>query len=177
MISYYRFFLVICCLAVYGLQVNAQTFERVEIGESGCSAEFPATPTLNFKTDENNNRIWSGAVRLEGTRYGILCMEFAEPKLDLTRSGLSSWLLDYLEGLKERFGIVATAGTTTDLELDSNPLATGISESWTTEDLTAWRIRAWIDPYHMAFLYGYGESGLPDLQILLVYLDSFRFPE
>jgi hypothetical protein len=49
------------------------------------------------------------------------------------------------------------------------------AESWTTEDLTAWRIRAWIDPYYMAFLYGYIESGLPDLRILLVYLDSFEF--
>jgi hypothetical protein len=156
----------------------SQSWVNEEIDDSGCSAYFPSIPEWELSYAEDSSLVWLGEVSEGDIFYGVICIEFSEPfEYDASKDELISVAENYLDYLRGEFKIVSHTGYVTGYKMESNGVATGISDNWTDDEGDPWAIKTWIDPFNMAVLYIYSSPDIPFTDNEDFYFNSFRFPD
>jgi hypothetical protein len=156
----------------------SQSWVNEEIDDSGCSAYFPYTPEWELSYAEDSSLVWVGEVSEGDIYYGVICVEFSEYfGFDASREELISVAENYLDYLRTEFKIVSHTGYITGYTMESNPDATGITDTWIDNEGDPWAVKTWVDPFNMAVMYIYSSPDIPFTDNEDFFFNSFRFPD
>jgi hypothetical protein len=155
----------------------AQYWTREYIGESKCSAYFPATPEFDLTFSEDSSKVWTGEVSNGDIFYGVICVEFSENLSEHTDEEKLMVAEGYLDFLRGEFSIEMHTGYLKGSSLLTDENALGITDYWEDSELDPWNIQVWMDAYILVVMYMYGDAYSYSTETKDFYFDSFRFPE
>ncbi len=158
--------------------VNAQVrFTKYPIGDSGCSAYFPAQPTIDVTYSEDSSVVYTTDITADSLSLGLICVKLSAGSVGTDRASNVALLKSYLDYLKGVFGIVGAVGYGEGHTLDSHPAADGVIDYWTDGSGFEWKIKGWVDNNFITVMYIHTGESYPPLSIIDIYLDGFRFPD
>jgi hypothetical protein len=172
-------FLIILVIFIFlpALSIS-QSWDRYDISYSGCSAAFPYEPEWEISYSPDSSLLWIGETYENEIYYGIICVEFAEPfDYDANEDDLISVAENYLDYLQKEFNVVSHTGYETGYWMESDEVATGVSDSWVDAEGDPWIVMTWIDPFNMAVLYIYANPDISLEEYKDYFFNSLRFPE
>ena len=172
---FFYFFLIFLFTNSFGQKVPR--FSKIAISNSGCFAYFPGTPTnFNASFSEDSSIVYTGSFDFDGYTFGIVSVKFAR-KTGANNEELENLLIAYMDYLKTFFDISSTAGYGKGHTLESNPDAIGILDYWEDKSGNQLNVKAWVDHYYLGFMYLLGKTEYPNINIVQLFQNGFRFPE
>ncbi|NVO01108.1 MAG: hypothetical protein HXX09_00250 [Bacteroidetes bacterium] len=170
-----NFVLFFSIFALFGQKVPR--FQKIPISTSGCYAYFPGTPTnFEFNYSPDSAKIYTGSFDFDGYTYGIVTVKFAQ-KTGNDKADLELLLIQYMDYLKTSWEITDAVGYGKGHSLESNPDATGVIDYWKTKDGSQLSVKGWIDNYYIGLLYILGKTEYPNINVVQLFQNGFRFPE
>lgn len=150
---------------------------RQEIADCGCALYAPPGMSFDPPTlSQDGSRVWQGQVELNGWRYGIIAVRFAEPQTASSPAELEDMLVSYLQFLQSQLGVRASAGVGRGHTRPDNPGARGVIDYWQDAEGRSWAVKGWVDAQHLAVLTLSGNGEYPWFNLQQMYLDGFRSP-
>ncbi|MCC6526996.1 MAG: hypothetical protein IT373_30395 [Polyangiaceae bacterium] len=149
-------------------------FERVDIGDSGCSAYLPkgAGPFAR-EASQDGSDVYTGDVRVGEFTYTVIAVKLKEPIAE--PSLREAMLVSYLDFLKTQLGVTDAAGYGHGHRLESEPSAAGVIDFWQGGDGKHYRVKGWVAARNLGVMLISGPEEFPNPSVAGVYLDGFRF--
>jgi hypothetical protein len=150
-------------------------FKKYEILNSGCSSYFPEIPT-NFEKSlsEDSSIVYTASVDFDNYTYGLITVKFKNT-FNGSISEHEELLISYMEYLKTVFNVTEALGYGKGHTSTFNQNATGIIDTWEDNTKNTISVKAWIDNNFIGFLYLKGKVEYPNINIINIYLNGFRF--
>jgi hypothetical protein len=172
--------LVICLLvAAVGFGQNPiPRLSKIPIGDSGCSAYFPAgLETFELSYSEDSSKVYTGEIYASNYVFGTITIKFAQPITADEEMYFDTLAIGYLEFLRTVFEITSYAGIGSGHTLESNPNAKGYIDYWEDVEGDKWAVKAWIDGNYLSVMYIAGDIDNMNFNLQQMFLNGFRFPE
>ncbi len=166
-------FLVRCSNA----QSVADVFSIYPIGESTVEIYFPSKPDevyVDYSPDS------SVVYTVECTdvstgqdfQFGAIVVNLKDV-VDAADS--EELLINYLDFLKESFGIKSATGYGKGHKLPTHATATGVIDNWEDEDGEKWEVSGWIAKNTIVVLFEYGPDEYPNRKTIDFFMNGVRF--
>lgn len=157
-------------------EFTAPKFEKIEIGESGATAYFPETDSLesDISFSEDGSAVYSAGVQAGDYYYGLIIAQFAGFTLD-TKEDRESTLVAYLDYLQEVNGILYSAGYGMGHVLATDESVEGIIDFWVDGDGDEWAVTGWVQQDAIAVLYILGPGTYPNYSVSKFFFNGVTF--
>ena len=168
---------ILILLVVNCFGQSTPKFQKDAISTSGCYAYFPGPPkNYNASFSQDSSIVYTGSVDFDGYTFGTITVKFAR-KTGENKEEIENLLISYLDYLKTFFNITEAVGYGKGHLLESNPEALGIIDYWKDKDGNQLNVKGWIDHYNLGFMYILGKTDYPNINVVQLFQDGFRFPE
>lgn len=181
-----KYFAIFLALLVLPMLLGAQSDSKVKvprlskmaIGESGCAAYFPeGMPEFELSKSEDGADVYTSEIDVDGFRFACIAVKFVEPFTDSSPDELEDLLINYMDYLKDNFGVTTSAGVGRGHTLESAPDARGVLDYWADADEIQYAVKGWITQRALGIMIIYGATEYPHFNVQQMYLDGFRFGE
>jgi len=166
-------FFVICFLLVVDYSFG-QSFQKYQIGSSGCAAYFFCNPG-KFILDKSpdSSEVYTGECTNDDITYGVICVKLKDKLSGMETS--ESVLIAYLDYLKGSFNITKSAGYGKGHKLGNRDDTRGVIDYWQDKSNANWKVKGWTDGTFIAVMYAKSAKELPEIKIN-TFLDGLVLP-
>ncbi len=168
---------IVGVLLLLNLPLEAQTFSKYPVNQSGRYAFFPLDPGgFDVTKSEDGSDVYTGEVLYDDTYYSIIMVDFADDviRAEDDKEMMQALLIDYLKFLESQFGIATAKGYETGKTHEINADAIGVLDYWEDAETTQFVVKGWINKKSLAVMIIYG-SYLPEQNVQDKFLNGFRF--
>ena len=174
----FLFALPFCLLLAAALPVQAQSWKRVWIDNSGCSVQMPpAEVSIESGLDVDSNKLYVARAtwQVKDVEYlfYVAVMQL-QPEADNEEN--TERLVAFSDYVKSTQMVVQAAGSKTVNGLTRGKLAKGITDHWSDHTGNDYVVAGWAKGRTLALLFVSGEKPFPSPSQLNSFFNSFQFP-
>lgn len=153
--------------------------QRFQIGNSGCSALFPAAPSgIESTFDVDSNKVYIARAEVQWNNketyvYSVHVLQLRNP--DAVADEYDA-LAQYLDYIKSTLNIAAEEGYKKVTTLTRGKLAKALSDTWNDHSGMDIKVMGWIQGRTIAVLYAIGPGQLSAKHSIQPFLNGIQFP-
>lgn len=162
---------------VFAVQIQAQVprFQKYTVGTKGTTVYFPgAMSESDFGTSysSDSSRVITGEkLAVDSLNYAMILVELTEP---LTEEDMEEVLTNYMDYLKEQFGVTGAAGYGKGHTSEKNPGAKGVIDFWEDAEENKYDVSGWVNSNFIAVMLVYGQKET-NYNISKMFRDGIEF--
>jgi hypothetical protein len=173
---------IITLLLLAGFQTaafaqKAPRFTKTPVGDSGASVYLPGLPvdqTVSYSPDSSKVYTMEAIDTSQGAsyRFGVIVVNLNGVDL---KDMEEEMLTQYMDYLKDMFGVKQSAGYGKGHTLDTHPTAKGVLDYWLDAEETHWVVKGWAAESTLFVMFIYGPEDYPNVNVAQLYLNGARF--
>lgn len=156
---------------------KAPRFTKTPVGDSGVSIYLPGAPTdqtVSYSPDSSKVYTIETVDTTQGAAYHFGAIVVNLNNVDL-KDIEETMLIQYMDYLKEMFGVKEAAGYGKGHTLSTHPSAKGVLDYWLDSTGTHWKVKGWAAESTLFVLFIYGSEDFPNVNISEMFFNGARF--
>jgi hypothetical protein len=156
---------------------KAPRFTKTPVGDSGASLYLlgaPTDQTVSYSPDSSRVYTIETVDTTQGADYHFGAIVVSLNNVDL-KDIEETMLVQYMDYLKEMFGVKEAAGYGKGHTLSTHPTAKGVLDYWLDSSGTHWKVKGWAAESTLFVMFIYGPEDYPNVNVAEVFFNGARF--